>query len=230
MEDLIARLPTAPTAGASLSEGIRRALGDAITAGDLPPGTRLTEISLAAHFGCSTTPVREAIRKLEGEGLVRIYPRRGAEVISFRLQDVRDLYEVRMALECHAIRRAAERPAPRDEVKQVRELIDRQRATPHDEQHHSPMDAQVHSALASLSGNEALANLVGTTTRQIEAVQARAGAWVDDPHPTIQAHEDILAAVAEGDGALAERLMRDHLSTAAGMVLGALTRVQASRP
>ncbi|MBQ4370649.1 MAG: GntR family transcriptional regulator, partial [Oscillospiraceae bacterium] len=74
-------------------------LREAILMGDLEPGERLLEISLADKLGVSRTPVREAIRKLELEGLVLMLPRRGAEVASISGKNLRDVLEVRRGLE-----------------------------------------------------------------------------------------------------------------------------------
>ena len=83
------------------------ALRDAITSGALLPGTRLREAALARHFSISTTPVREALRRLDREGLVRLSPNRGAVVAEFDLREILDLFEIREVLECRAVRRAA---------------------------------------------------------------------------------------------------------------------------
>ncbi len=92
----------------NLAEAVYRVLREAITDGSLPPGERLREIPLARRFGVSTTPVREALRRLEREGLVEINPRRGAVVPRFEPADIAQLYEAREVLECRAVRRAAE--------------------------------------------------------------------------------------------------------------------------
>lgn len=74
-------------------------LREAILMGDIEPGERLLEVSLADQLGVSRTPVREAIRKLELEGLVLMLPRRGAEVAKISEQNLRDVLEVRRGLE-----------------------------------------------------------------------------------------------------------------------------------
>src|SRR5712692_5191420 len=83
------------------------ALRDAITSGTLVPGARLGEAALAKHFSVSTTPIREALRRLDREGLVRLAPNRGAVVTEFNLREILDLFEIRELLECGAARRAA---------------------------------------------------------------------------------------------------------------------------
>ena len=92
-----------------LRDVVFNTLRQAILRGDLKPGERLMEISLANRLGVSRTPVREAIHKLEQEGLVLMIPRRGAEVAQITEKSLRDVLEVRGALEELAVRLACER-------------------------------------------------------------------------------------------------------------------------
>ncbi|MDO4344378.1 MAG: GntR family transcriptional regulator [Eubacteriales bacterium] len=91
-----------------LRDVVFNTLRRAILKGELKPGERLMEIQLAQRLGVSRTPVREAIRKLELEGLVLMIPRRGAVVAEITVQDLEDVLEVRAALEELAARRACE--------------------------------------------------------------------------------------------------------------------------
>ena len=96
------------TAGGSQGESAYQRLLDAIRRGTLQPGARLIETDLARHLGVSRTPIREAIRQLEADGLVVHLPRLGAAVRSLDYAEVMELYEMRAVLEKH--RRAARRP------------------------------------------------------------------------------------------------------------------------
>ena len=89
-----------------LRDVVFNTLRQAILRGELQPGERLMEIQLAQRLGVSRTPVREAIRKLELEGLVLMIPRRGAEVAEITRQDLEDVLEVRAALEELAVKDA----------------------------------------------------------------------------------------------------------------------------
>ena len=91
-----------------LRDVVFNTLRQAILRGELQPGERLMEIQLAQRLGVSRTPVREAIRKLELEGLVLMIPRRGAEVAEITRQDLEDVLEVRVALEELAVKDACE--------------------------------------------------------------------------------------------------------------------------
>ncbi len=87
-----------------LRDVVFQTLRQAISRGELEPGERLMEIQLADRLGVSRTPIREAIRKLELEGLVTMIPRRGAEVAEITEKNMRDVLEVRRALEELAVR------------------------------------------------------------------------------------------------------------------------------
>jgi len=91
-----------------LRDVVFNTLRQAILKGELQPGERLMEIQLAKRLGVSRTPVREAIRKLELEGLVLMVPRKGAEVADITSKDLEDVLEVRAALEELAVRNACD--------------------------------------------------------------------------------------------------------------------------
>ena len=92
-----------------LREVVIENIRDAILSGDFPAGMRLTELQLADEMGVSRTPIREAIRNLEQEGLVVMIPRHGAYVADVSIHDINEVYEIRTALETLAAGLAAER-------------------------------------------------------------------------------------------------------------------------
>ena len=91
-----------------LRDVVFHTLRNAILKGELQPGERLMEIQLAQKLGVSRTPVREALRKLELEGLVLMMPRKGAVVADITIQDLEDVLEVRTALEELAVQKACD--------------------------------------------------------------------------------------------------------------------------
>jgi DNA-binding GntR family transcriptional regulator len=108
-------------------------LRDAIINGDLKPGERLMEIKLADKMGVSRTPVREAIRKLELEGLVLMIPRRGAEVAPITENDLRDVLEVRKAMERLAVELVCEKITEKEIAELERELVELKLAVENDD-------------------------------------------------------------------------------------------------
>jgi DNA-binding GntR family transcriptional regulator len=91
----------------TLTDRISRSLADRIIAGEIEPGSRLRQDHVAREFGASHVPVREAFRRLEAQGLAVSEPRRGVRVASFALSEVREVAEMRAALEVLALRHAA---------------------------------------------------------------------------------------------------------------------------
>ncbi len=104
----------------SIEEVVTTALRDAILSGELRPGERLLQEQLADQLRVSRIPLRDALRRLEAEGLVRIGPRRGAEVASLSRADVIELYDLRIALEPELMRRAVSALEPAD----IKRLVD----------------------------------------------------------------------------------------------------------
>lgn len=97
---------TDSASGETLADRISRALAERIVRGDLAPGERLRQDHIASEFSASHVPVREAFRRLEAQGLARSEPRRGVRVAGFSLADVREVAEMRAALEVLALRHA----------------------------------------------------------------------------------------------------------------------------
>lgn len=98
----------------SAPEVVRDGLRDAILSGAYGEGMQLRQDQIAEQFGTSRIPVREALRQLEAEGLVRIEPNKGAIVTSLSIDDVLEMLDIRIALECHALRLAIPEMAEED--------------------------------------------------------------------------------------------------------------------
>src|SRR5579859_7763427 len=93
-------------------ETIATALRGELMAGVLRPGAELSQVELAERFGVSRIPIRDALRILAGEGLVEIEANRGAKAISLTPGEVREIYDLRILLECDCLRRAAQAMTP----------------------------------------------------------------------------------------------------------------------
>lgn len=99
-----------------LRDVVYETLRQKILKGELKPGERLIEVTLAERLGVSRTPVREAVHKLEQEGLVIMLPRRGAQVATISEKDLRDVLEVRKFMESFAVTLAIERITPQERI------------------------------------------------------------------------------------------------------------------
>jgi DNA-binding GntR family transcriptional regulator len=183
-----------------------------VLSGELAPGARLGQDELAERFGISRTPVREALRRLAGEGLVDILSNRGFRVADLGLDAVLRRLEVRAVLEPGIARLAAERRTERD-IEKLNEAIAREeRAQSGIAAHDASRD--FHVALARASGNEELVRvleslwLIEVGRRLLSRRSAVSEDWeLED----IRDHREIADAVAECRAADAERLMAEHV-------------------
>lgn len=204
------------------SETLVDALRESILTGRYAPGTRLVQEDLAEAFGVSRIPLREALRRLEGEGLVVISPNRGAVVRPLAPKDVVDLYDLRLALESLAIRRAAERYADlreptRSLAAQARRAISG-RALPTI----FSLDRDFHAELAAASDNPHLVAALGGQWSQIMRVMHAYFQVANYPAKVWEDHEAIADAVAHGEADLAVARLTTHLSESRDAILAHL--------
>ena len=151
-----------------LRDVVFNTLRQAILTGDLKPGERLMEIHLANRLGVSRTPIREAIRKLELEGLVTMIPRRGAEVAQITEKSMNDVLEVRRALDALCVELACER-IREDEVKNLKAACDcfERAVRGKDAKKIAQADVELHDIIVKATGNERLIQLVNNLSEQM---------------------------------------------------------------
>jgi DNA-binding GntR family transcriptional regulator len=196
----------------NLTETVYDALKEAIIDGSLAAGSRLTEGALATSFGVSTTPVREALTRLEREGLVTLLPRRGAVVTSFTVDDILEAGELRELLEGHALRKGWARLTP-DSVERLRGLVAASfhSVEAHDRRGFNRLDVDFHNLIVGMSGNRRLIGLFRTLHDQCQMVRLRAIHLHGRPRAAYEEHRLLVAAIAAGDAAEAERLLQAHI-------------------
>ncbi len=213
----------------SLVDQVRDSLHTAITAGVLDPGARLREIPLSQHFGISTTPVREALRRLESEGLVVVQPRRGAVVVALDEAVVSDLYDLRLVLETAGARQAAGRDGL--DLSGVYALMSQLEAlVDGPESEFASVDVALHRAVNDLSGNRELAEAAERVHRRIQAVRVRS-AVPGRLRIAQDQHAEIVEALRRHDPELAEAATRSHIESAKQNVLSVLrSRREAADP
>jgi len=152
-----------------LRELVFAAMREAIVKGELKPGERLMEVQLAEEMGVSRTPVREAIRKLELEGLVVMVPRKGAYVAGLTLKDAANVFEIRGSLEGLAAALAAERITEEEINDLDRVLEDIAKAGEKgDVDTIIKKDMEFHQKLFSATRNERLAQIISNLKEQID--------------------------------------------------------------
>lgn len=145
-----------------------KTLRQAILTGQLEPGERLMEIQLAKRLGVSRTPIREAIRKLELEGLVTMVPRKGARVAQITQKSMKDVLEVRVALDALAVQLACER-ITEEELEHLRWAgAEFERAVrTKDATQIAQADVVFHDCILKASGNDRLEQIVNNLSEQI---------------------------------------------------------------
>jgi len=204
------------------SETVVDALRDAILTGRYAPGSRLVEEQLAATFGMSRIPLREALRRLEAEGLVLISPNRGAVVRPLSPKDVVDLYDVRLALESLALRRAAERFVDVRDATRARHAQARTAIATRNLAALFRLDRDFHAELAAASDNPHLEAALGAQWSQIMRVMHAYFQAGDYPADTWNDHEAIADAVAHGEAEVAVGRLRTHLIGSRDRILASL--------
>jgi DNA-binding GntR family transcriptional regulator len=215
--EIAMELAGVPVGGArqSLVDVAYVALRDAITSGTLVPGARLREAALAKHFSVSTTPIREALRRLDREGLVRLAPNRGAVVTEFNLREILDLFEIRELLECGAARRAANQSS-RD-VRHAESIIAAaaRLVTQRERIEWNRLEVSFHRAINDLSANVELAELAERTHRAVQGLCVRClrdPIYGPETLLVMQSHhQEILEAVRHGNARQAEARARTHI-------------------
>ena len=190
------------------------ALRRAILAGQHKPGARLIEDRLAAEYGGSRVPVREALKTLAGEGLVDLTPHRGACVADLRDGLIEELVEVRATLEGLNARRAARRRDP-EILAKLRAVLERgdaaaRRGAPAEL---AVLNAEFHELLAVAGSNRVLQDIMRTLRERTElAFRRNTAARADEDW---REHAAILAAVVAGDGERAALMAMRHVANAA---------------
>ena len=190
--------------------------------GSLAPGDRINEVELAGELGISRGPLREAIQRLAGEGLLTVISHRGAFVRTFEPREIVELYELRAALELHAIRLLAARGTD-DGRTDVEALLaqPRDRTTTPNE-HAYPTEPDFHQRLVMLVDNQALLRSWLEVHRQLSLVRTRSGHEPTRARAADVEHDDIVAALSKRDGERAVALMRAHLTHAMHHALAVL--------
>ncbi|MFN3219227.1 MAG: GntR family transcriptional regulator [Acidimicrobiales bacterium] len=133
----------------TVAESVLQKLREDISSGALAPGTRLRQMDVAKRFGVSSTPVREAFAALESEGLVVSSTHRGVVVFQPTLDDLREIYEIRIALEVLAIRAAVPKMTARDhaEIKAILDEMGSLGSSDADKMHYTQLNRQFHARL-----------------------------------------------------------------------------------
>jgi len=196
----------------TLWQRVHDQLRDEIISGALTPGAELHEVTLAASFGVSRGPIREALGRLATEGLVTIRPRRGAVVRALSSEEFIEAYQVREALEMMAVRLAVPRLTAGD-LAEMERLIEEMatRADIGDVQGFFEANTEFHQRFFEVAANSMLAGLYRQLRGQIDRHRLRSLELRGDLRRSIAEHTAILSAAREGDVERAVHLASEHI-------------------
>ena len=211
-EDLILNM----NAYLPLRDVVFQTLREAILRGELKPGERLMELQLAAQLGVSRTPIREAIRMLEQEGLAVTMPRKGAEVAKMTLKGMEDVLEIREALDILACQLACDRIS--DEL--LVTLEEKKRAfeaslETKDVKVIADADISFHDVIYEATGNPKLIALLSNLREQIYRYRVEYLKAVENYPILIKEHDDIYLALLKHNRDEATNAIREHVKNQA---------------
>ncbi|MCI8374722.1 MAG: GntR family transcriptional regulator [Lachnospiraceae bacterium] len=211
-----------------LRDVVFQTLRQAILHGELKPGERLMEIHLAERLGVSRTPIREAIRKLELEGLVVMIPRRGAVVASITEKDLKDVLEVRRTLEILAGEVACERITPEllMELKSAGEEFGRLKET-EDANRLAEADVRFHEIIYEATGNARLIHILNNLREQMYRYRLE---YLKDKgsHERLhQEHREIYNGIKNGDKSVVGKAVCVHIDNQEAAILAGIREPQA---
>ncbi len=206
-----------------LRDVVFQTLRQAILKGELKPGERLTEIQLANKLGVSRTPVREAIHMLEQEGLVRMIPRKGALVADITEKNLRDVLEVRRALEELAVKLACERITSDgiQDLKQAGENF-KQALSKADVMEIAQADVHFHDVIYAATDNQKLIQLLNNLGEQMYRYRVE---YLKDRSVFPQLareHDEIVRLIESRKQAQAVQAMRVHIDNQMETILATI--------
>ena len=195
-----------------LRDVVFNTLRQAILTGELKPGERLMEIHLANRLGVSRTPIREAIRKLELEGLVTMIPRRGAEVAQITEKSLKDVLEVRRALDALSVELACDR-IEEDELTALSQACDAfaEATKTKDPKKIAQADVALHDIIVKATDNRRLIQLVNNLSEQMYRYRFEYIKDVSTHDQLIEEHRIIFESIRRKDKETAAKTARLHI-------------------
>ena len=213
------------TLGVQAADAIRRL----IATGQLAGGDHLIESRIAEQLGISRGSVRDALWLLRGEGLVRDEPRRGTFVAQLTAKDVRDIYDLRIAVEIAAVRLIKQRPEV-DSFRQLQQAIDDMRAGEGDAARAAEADLGFHSAVCAASGNSRLHDVfMRQATELLTLLRLDEEKLGHQPDSIAGEHGQLFDALRWGDLGTAEAAFREHLEDARNRMTAYVERAGGGR-
>jgi DNA-binding GntR family transcriptional regulator len=212
----------------SLVEDAYRALKASILDGTLPAGYQAVEQRIAEQLGMSRTPVHEAIIRLQHEGLVRVLPRRGVQVLPIASADMVEVYQLLVALEGMAAVLLSQHPERSERAVRMMEDVTNQmeRALKGgDLRGWATADDQFHRILIGECGNARLARIATTMADQAQRARMMTLPFRSAPNASVAEHRQLLSAIRAGDAKGARAVAEDHRTRASAEILKDIERL-----
>lgn len=206
-----------------LRDVVFNTLRQAILRGELKPGERLMEIQLANKLGVSRTPIREALRKLELEGLVNMVPRKGAEVADITEKSLRDVLEVRKALEELSVQLACEK-ITEEEIEELKRVAERFKDTLDDQDVTKIAEADVafHDVIYTATDNQKLILLLNNLREQMYRYRVEYLKKEEAYPHLIAEHEELIDNISKRNKEEATRIMCEHIDNQVATVINVI--------
>jgi phosphonate utilization transcriptional regulator len=215
----------------SLSGVLEREIEKAILGGEIPPGKRVNENLLATRFGTSRGPVREALRALEGLGLVELIPNRGVFIRQPAVEEAIEIYDVRTVLFGLAGKLLAERVSDA-QVARLKEYLEQMEAAARsrDFDRYYPLNLTFHEFIIDACGNATLAAQYRGLVKKLHLFRARSLVQGGGLEVSNSEHREMVEAVAARDPERAQRAHSDHVARAKARLLAAYRKAEAQAP
>ena len=199
-------------ASPTLSADVFSVLKDRIIRWEYAPGHRFTEEGLCEEFGVSRSPVREALRMLVENNLVDKAPHRGYSVKQLDLQEIHELYDVRMALEIHVIERLIQRGYPQQEWETLRRTWqDLRKAAMTASSDFAAKDEEFHETLATWTGNQTLLQQIRSIDERLHFIRMSDITTAERLRKTCEQHVRILDCIKNKDIACAREALQMNI-------------------
>jgi len=207
----------------SLHMKVFHEIEQAILDGEFPPGENLTEQKLSAQLGVSRTPIREALRQLELEGLVTSVPNKGVVVVGISVKDIDDIYTIRMSIESLAARWAATNITD-DELTELRDIVELQEfyLGKNDTLQIRHLDSRFHQVIYNASRSRPLRQILSQFHNYIQKPREISVKYSGRAAASVDEHRRIYEAIAAHDSQKAESEASEHIRRAKDNLLKAI--------
>ena len=207
--------------GSSKKEVAYEYLREGILSGDISPGSPISEMAVAQELQISRTPLREAMRELEREGLMVSYPDRGSFVTTITPSEVDEIYELRALIECWCLGKGFDR-LNRRELSNIKEDF-RTAYEKDDWELFHKADRRLHDMIVDSAASPRIRNFMNMLNAQTERIRRISAKGASRNEKSLKEHSAIIDAVIDNDREAADKALREHLSSVGD------TAIEASR-